>query len=69
MNIKPKSFYPKFDIPTLKKGSSFHSRTAGELTFNNFQANGVPLVVVKAQVHAGGRGKGIIYIRKQVNPY
>jgi succinyl-CoA synthetase beta subunit len=56
-----KELLSKFDIPTLQRAVAFTPEQAGELTFNEFQSKGISTVVLKAQVHAGGRGKGKIF--------
>jgi succinyl-CoA synthetase beta subunit len=39
----------------------FNADDAGKVTFEEFVQKGIETVVVKAQVHAGGRGKGIVH--------
>jgi succinyl-CoA synthetase beta subunit len=63
-----KELLSKYDIPTLRRAVAFTPEQAGELAFNEFQSNGISTVVVKAQVHAGGRGKGIIYYPETNSP-
>lgn len=56
-----KELLSKFSIPTLKRAVAFSAEDAGKLAYEDFQSKGISTVVVKAQVHAGGRGKGIIF--------
>lgn len=56
-----KDILSKYNIPTLRRAVAFTAEDAGKLTWDEFESKGDTLVVVKAQVHAGGRGKGIIH--------
>lgn len=56
-----KELLSKFSIPTLKRAVAFSAEDAGKLAYDDFQSKGISTVVVKAQVHAGGRGKGVIF--------
>lgn len=56
-----KEILSKYNIPTLKRVVVFGPEEAGKLVWEEFESKGDEMIVVKAQVHAGGRGKGIIY--------
>ncbi|HRS01869.1 MAG TPA: ADP-forming succinate--CoA ligase subunit beta [Bacteroidota bacterium] len=56
-----KELLSKFGIPTLKHSVAFTSADAGKLTYDEFQSKGIQTIALKAQVYAGGRGKGIVY--------
>ena len=56
-----KDILSKYNIPTLRRAVAFTAEDAGKLTWDEFESKGYTLIVVKAQVHAGGRGKGIIH--------
>lgn len=56
-----KELLRKHNVPTLRSEVVFTPEEAGSATFNEFESKGVEIVVVKAQVHAGGRGKGTIF--------
>src|SRR5258708_36106141 len=57
MNIheyQPKALLAKFAAPLLKGGAAYTSDEAMDVA----RKLGGPITVVKAQIHAGGRGKG-----------
>lgn len=56
-----KELLSKFEIPTLRRAVAFTPEEAGKVAFDEFQSKNINTIVIKAQVHAGGRGKGIIY--------
>ena len=56
-----KELLKKFNVPVLKNSVVFNEFDAGKAAYENFESQGSKVVVLKAQVHAGGRGKGIIY--------
>ncbi|MCX7909281.1 MAG: ADP-forming succinate--CoA ligase subunit beta [Ignavibacteria bacterium] len=56
-----KELLRKFNVPTLFGKVVFTSEEAGRVAYNEFETQGRNVVVVKAQVFAGGRGKGIVY--------
>lgn len=56
-----KEILSKYGIPTLRRAVAFNAEDAGKLAWEVFESKGDSLIVVKAQVHAGGRGKGIIH--------
>jgi len=55
-----KNLLRTFDVPTLFGAVVFNCNDAGKIVYEDFAKRGVDTIVVKAQVHAGGRGKGII---------
>ena len=64
MNIheyQAKQLLRQFDVPLLEGKPVFSAEDAGVIAYHHFEARGISTVVVKAQIHAGGRGKGIIY--------
>ncbi|ROL58422.1 ADP-forming succinate--CoA ligase subunit beta [Bacteroidetes/Chlorobi group bacterium Naka2016] len=56
-----KELLRKFNVPVPFGRPVFTSEEAGRIAYNEFETQGKNLVVVKAQVFAGGRGKGIVY--------
>jgi len=56
-----KQLLRQFDVPLLEGKPVFSAEDAGVIAYHHFEARGISTVVVKAQIHAGGRGKGIIY--------
>ncbi len=56
-----KEILSKYNIPTLRRVVAFSAEDAGKLVWDEFESKGDTIVVVKAQVHAGGRGKGLIH--------
>jgi succinyl-CoA synthetase beta subunit len=56
-----KELLRKFDVPVLKSQVVFSADEAGKVAFEEFVDKGSKAIVVKAQVHAGGRGKGIMH--------
>lgn len=58
-----KEILRKFQVPVPKGMPVFTATEAGDLAYNEFVKNGVGTIVLKAQIHAGGRGKGVV-----VNP-
>jgi len=56
-----KELLRKFDVPVLKSKVVFSAEEAGKIAFEEFVNHGSKAIVVKAQVHAGGRGKGIVH--------
>lgn len=49
-----------YGVPTLRGSVVFSAEEAGKATYEEFYQNGIETIVIKAQVHAGGRGKGKI---------
>lgn len=56
-----KELLRRFNVPTLFSKVVFTADEAGKVTWEDFQQKGINTIVMKAQVHAGGRGKGIIH--------
>lgn len=50
----------KYDVPVLYGVPVFNADEAGRLAYSEFVQKGISTVVVKSQIHAGGRGKGHI---------
>lgn len=56
-----KELLRKFDVPVLSSSVIFSAEEAGKVAYDKFVQNGINTIVLKAQVHAGGRGKGIVH--------
>ncbi len=56
-----KDLLRKFDVPVLFSRVVFNAEEAGRVTYEDFMQRGINTIVIKAQVHAGGRGKGTIH--------
>ncbi len=56
-----KELLRKYDVPVLNNVVIFTAEEAGRLAFEQFESKGLNTVVIKAQVHAGGRGKGTMH--------
>jgi len=56
-----KQLLRKYDVPTLKSVPVFTADSAGKAAFEDFESLGSKVLVIKAQVHAGGRGKGTLH--------
>ncbi len=56
-----KELLKKFNVPTLFNRVVFSAYDAGQIAYNEFETQGRTTVVVKAQVFAGGRGKGVVF--------
>ncbi len=64
MNIheyQAKELLRQYGVPVLRGKAVFSAVDAGAVAFTDFVAQGVSAIVVKAQIHAGGRGKGIVH--------
>lgn len=64
MNIheyQAKQLLRLFNVPLLDGKPVFSAEDAGIVAYHHFEARGISTIVVKAQIHAGGRGKGTIY--------
>lgn len=64
MNIheyQAKQLLRQFDVPLLVGKPVFSAEDAGIVAYHHFEVRGVSTIVIKSQIHAGGRGKGIIY--------
>lgn len=63
MNVheyQAKQLLKRYGVPVLKSVPVFSAEEAGEVAYNEFVKNGSNVVVLKSQVHAGGRGKGVV---------
>jgi succinyl-CoA synthetase beta subunit len=63
MNIhefQAKELLRKFGVPVPFGKMVPNAGAAGEITFNDFAEQGTTTVVLKSQIHAGGRGKGAV---------
>ncbi|HPU22984.1 MAG TPA: ADP-forming succinate--CoA ligase subunit beta [Candidatus Kapabacteria bacterium] len=56
-----KELLKKYELPILKSAVAFSAEEVGKLTWDLFESQGTSVVVLKAQIHAGGRGKGVIH--------
>lgn len=56
-----KELLKRFDVPVLKNAVIFSDYEAGKVVFDEFQSKNINVVVLKAQIHAGGRGKGFVH--------
>ncbi len=56
-----KDLLRRFDVPVLKSRVVFTPEEAGRIAHDEFAAVGINTIVIKSQIHAGGRGKGTIY--------
>ncbi len=64
MNIheyQAKELLKRHGVPVLKGRAVFNAADAGAVTFSEFVSQGTNVVVVKSQIHAGGRGKGTVH--------
>lgn len=64
MNIheyQAKELLRTFDVPVPFGKVVFSAEEAGSVTYQEFVIRGNNVVVVKSQIHAGGRGKGYIH--------
>lgn len=63
MNIheyQAKDLLAKYGVPVLKNRVVFSPEEAGKVCFEEFESQGNDVVVLKSQIHAGGRGKGVV---------
>lgn len=63
-----KTLLSRYGVPVLKNCVAFSPDEAGKLAFDMFEAQGSKVIVIKAQIHAGGRGKGIVYDANDNSP-
>ena len=56
-----KDLLRRYDVPVLKGKVVFSAEEAGRIAHEEFISQGSKVIVVKSQIHAGGRGKGTIY--------
>jgi succinyl-CoA synthetase beta subunit len=64
MNIheyQAKDLLRSHGVPVLKGKAVMTSAEAGAVAFTDFVSHGSKAIVVKAQIHAGGRGKGTVH--------
>jgi len=64
MNIheyQAKDLLRQLGVPVSFGKAVFSATEAGAIAYNDFVQRGVSVVVVKAQIHAGGRGKGTVH--------
>lgn len=55
-----KELLKKYDVPTLKGKVINSAAEAGKITYDEFESQGIGTIVLKSQIHAGGRGKGTV---------
>jgi len=63
MNIheyQAKELLRKFNVPVLYGKAVFTPEDAGGVAYSEFEQRGSKVIVIKSQIHAGGRGKGIV---------
>jgi succinyl-CoA synthetase beta subunit len=53
-----KQIFARYGVPVPKGYVAFDAEEAGKAAKRLIDETGIPVVVVKAQIHAGGRGKG-----------
>lgn len=63
-----KSLLKRYNVPVLKNCVVFNAFEAGKITYDEFESQGIGTVVVKAQIHAGGRGKGTVHYADSNHP-
>ena len=64
MNIheyQAKELLRTYGVPVLRSKAVFSSEEAGAVAYSDFVSQGSKAIVVKAQIHAGGRGKGTVH--------
>ncbi|MFM8437807.1 MAG: ATP-grasp domain-containing protein, partial [Candidatus Kapaibacterium sp.] len=64
MNIheyQAKELLRSFNVPVLRGKAVFTAEEAGKVAHDEFEAKGSKVIVVKSQIHAGGRGKGVVH--------
>lgn len=64
MNIheyQAKELLRAHDVPVLFGKAVLTAADAGAVAYNDFVQRGISTIVVKAQIHAGGRGKGTVH--------
>jgi succinyl-CoA synthetase beta subunit len=64
MNVheyQAKELLIKYGVPTPYGKVVYTAEEAGEVAYKEFVRNGKDMIVIKSQVHAGGRGKGIMH--------
>ena len=53
-----KQIFRRYGIPVPEGQPAFNVNEVPAITKRLIEDSGIPVVVVKAQIHAGGRGKG-----------
>jgi succinyl-CoA synthetase beta subunit len=53
-----KEIFRRYGVPVPRGEPAFHAEEVGPIAERLLAETGIPIVVVKAQIHAGGRGKG-----------
>lgn len=64
MNIheyQAKSLLRKYGVPVPNGHAVFSPEQAGEVAYKEFASKGAKVIVLKSQIHAGGRGKGVVH--------
>ncbi len=64
MNIheyQAKELLRSYHVPVLRGKAVFSAEEAGYVAHHEFEAKGSKVLVIKSQIHAGGRGKGIVH--------
>ncbi|MCU0424487.1 MAG: ADP-forming succinate--CoA ligase subunit beta [Candidatus Kapabacteria bacterium] len=64
MNIheyQAKALLRQYGVPVPTGFAVFSPEQAGEIAYKEFVQNGHKVIVLKSQVHAGGRGKGVVH--------
>ncbi len=56
-----KSLLKRYNVPILFGEVVFTPEEAGKVAYESFVVKGIDTIVLKTQVHAGGRGKGLVY--------
>jgi succinyl-CoA synthetase beta subunit len=56
--FQAKELLSRFGVPIPKGRVVSSAEEAGRVTYEEFVLSGIPAVLLKAQLHAGGRGKG-----------
>ncbi len=63
-----KELLKRYGVPVLKSGVAFSAEEAGKVAWDLFESQNVPVVVLKAKIHAGGRGKGAMHNAESNEP-
>ncbi len=63
-----KELLKKYDVPVLFGKAIFNSDEAGKVAYHDFAVKGIETIVLKSQIHAGGRGKGTVLNRFSDEP-
>ena len=71
MNIheyQAKEILRRYNVPVLKGKAVFSADEASLVAKTEFVDNGINVIVLKSQIHAGGRGKGIMHDTQTKQP-